>query len=531
MLLSDLSQHELGLLSDFLPSVTNYWLKGRLAHVIWVASHPRDVQSALIAIDSYRQIPLTLSAWLHGGHASWAQAIMLCKVLGKAAASQLEEIERTLVDAVLSSNLAGEVPNMAIASLLRNQNLGKEHAPSIASWFTKAAREISEDADHISAAEYFKQASVWFAVAKDLASRSEMIAAEAESYVTESERRLNGDSPSALAAASWLQDAILTFRTIPGSERQRLRVDERIDELRTLLSKARREAVAEFKTFETSTDVSEAVTRVQGEMRGRELPDVLKRFAAMVAPPPFEQMRDTAKAISEETLFTKLVNVSHMSSDGRVVGHRQDSTNDSATTDATGLEDDVFGYYQQVIGFEGGCVIEAARSVICEENELTEQYFIELATVAPLMPPGRPIQFGKALHAGFVGDYITAAHLLTPQLEHLIRFELNSVRVQTTSLHPSGIEHQKTLDTLLAFPEAEAVFGKDLLEMLKALLCDPNGEGLRNQLAHGLFDDADFPLATAAYLWGLTLSLTVRSLVAEDIPIPDLREVRESPAQ
>ena len=289
--------------------------------------------------------------------------------------------------------------------------------------------------------------------------------------------------------------------------------------------------MTELKTLETTTDVSEIVTRVQSELRGREFPSALKRLAAMVPTPAYEQMRKAAASISERTLYTKIANVSHMSSDGRVVGRRPHSQGDNVSVEEAELTDAAFRHYQQTLEFYGVCVVDPGRSAVSSEHQPTEQYFIALATAAPLVPPGRGIHFGKGLYAGFVGDYISAVHLLIPQLEHLVRHELACAGVHATNLYPSGVEHHKTLDTLLAFSEAEAVFGKDLLETLKALLCDPSGEGLRNQFAHGLLDDADFPWGSAAFLWGLTLSLAVRSLLAENCPIPDLPETKESPAQ
>ena len=531
MIPSDLSDHQLMLLAGFLPSVENAWLKGRLAHLVWLGNPPRDVSFALMTIDCYRSVPLDSSTWLHDGHAAWAHAIMLSKSLRATGASRLQEIERNLVDTVLSSTLRGEIPLLSVSRLLKEHELGKSDARDIASHLYNCANEISEDKEYYNAATYYQDAGAWYHIAHDLEKQTDMFAAEAEAYVAEGQRRLHSDSPSASVAASRFKDAIQAYRRVAGSERSRLGVDERIDELSSLVSATRREAVTDLKQFEITTDVSEIVIRVQDELRGTELPIALERFAAMVALPPYEQMQAEATAISEETLFTKLVNVSHMSSDGRVVGRRPTSEDENASIYEGGSPHDTFQYYQHVIGFNGGCIVEAARSVISHDHKATEQYFIDLADIAPMVPLGRAMYLGKGLFAGFVGDYVSALHLLIPQLEHIVRSALADAGLHTTSLDPSGVEHHKSLDTLLAFPEAETVLGKDLLETLKALLCDPTREGLRNLFAHGLLDDADFPWGSAAFLWGLTLSLAVRSLLAENCPIPDLPETKESPAQ
>lgn len=526
----DLLPAEIAALSDFVPTVENPWLKGRLAHVVWIASKPREVQYALMTIDSYRSLPLTVSAWLHGGHAAWSQAVMLSKSLRGAVGNRLQVIERDLVETALSSELGQEVPILPIARLLREHELGESRAESIASHLAKCAQDIAADGEHTNAAAYFAHASDWYGIAEEQTPQIEMIVAEAESYVAEGQQRLQSEPPSALAAASWFDDAVKAYRKVPSAERLRFGIDERIHDLRMLLSETRRESMNEFKIFETSTDVSEVVTRVQDELRGHDLPQSLKRFAAMVAPPPHQQMVDEAKVIAEQTIFTKLFGVSHMSSDGRVVGHRDPSRPDNVEQEDKGLEDDTFRQYQHTFGFIGACVVEPARLVISEEHQLTERYITELAAVSPLVPPGREILFGKGLYAGFVGDYVTAAHLLVPQFEHLIRCAIASTGGATTNLYDSGVERHKTLDTLLELPEAETTFGKDLFETLKAIFRDPNGEGFRNQVAHGLLDDVDFPWDRAAFLWGLALSLAVRSLAVEGVSIPDLRESEETAA-
>lgn len=528
----DLLPAEIAGLSEFVPQVGNPWLKGRLAHAVWIASQSADVRFALMTIDCYRSLPLTISAWLHGGHAGWAQAIMLCKGLRGAAGNRLQAIERELVKTVLSSELGQDVPTFAIARLLREHGLGESTAGNVAALLARCARDMTADGEHTNAAAYFEQAGEWYGAADDRTAQIEMVAAEAESYVAEGQHRLQSERPSALAAASWFNDAVKAYRKVPNAERSRFGIDERIRELRMLLSNTRRESMKEFKTFETSTDVSEAVTQIQDGLRGHELPESLKRFAALVvaAAPEYQKVVDEAEAIAEQTVFTKLVGVSHMSSDGRVVGHRDPSRPDRTEREDKGLEDDTFRHLQLTLGWIGASVIEPARLVISEEHQPTERYFTEFAAVSPLVPRGREVLFGKGLLAGFVGDYVTAAHLLIPQFEHLIRCAVASAGGTTTNLYATGVEHHKTLDTLLALPEAEATFGRDLFETLKAILCDPNGEGLRNQVAHGLLDDADFPWDRAAFLWGLALSLAVRLLVAEGQSIPDLRKSAETAA-
>jgi hypothetical protein len=115
--------------------------------------------------------------------------------------------------------------------------------------------------------------------------------------------------------------------------------------------------------------------------------------------------------------------------------------------------------------------------------------------------------FGKALFAGYDRDLVTATHLLVPQIEHMVRFHLKQAGIRTTTLDVDGIETEFGLSTLMGMPEAEKVFGENLTFEFGALLCDPHGPNLRNELAHGLMEEDACQSVYAIYVWWLALKL------------------------
>ena len=123
------------------------------------------------------------------------------------------------------------------------------------------------------------------------------------------------------------------------------------------------------------------------------------------------------------------------------------------------------------------------------------------------MPIGRERLFGMALFAGYDYDFVTALHLLIPQIEHMVRFHLKSAGVKTTTLDSKGIETENGLSTLMDLPECKTIFGEDLTFEIQALFCDAFGPNLRNELAHGLLDDKACQTAYAVYAWWLGLKL------------------------
>ena len=142
---------------------------------------------------------------------------------------------------------------------------------------------------------------------------------------------------------------------------------------------------------------------------------------------------------------------------------------------------------------------------------MREAQFIELVRRSPIVPIGREILFGKALAKGFERDFATALHLLTPQVEHMVRFHLKVAGASTTYLDQNGIETENGLSTLMEMPETVKIFGENTSYEIKALFCDQLGPNLRNNIAHGLLNDQQCYTIDAIYAWWLGLKLVYNS--------------------
>ena len=127
-----------------------------------------------------------------------------------------------------------------------------------------------------------------------------------------------------------------------------------------------------------------------------------------------------------------------------------------------------------------------------------------------LFPRTACVSSGKALFAGYDRDFVTALHLLVPQIEHLVRYHLKQSGAKTTTLDPNGIENEIGLTALMELSEAEKVFGADRGFELRALFCDPFGPNLRNELAHGLLDDEACQSIHSIYAWWFATEVSVQ---------------------
>ena len=75
-----------------------------------------------------------------------------------------------------------------------------------------------------------------------------MTVAEAEAFVSDAAARMSSDSPSHGVSASFVENAIQVYRSVPRNQRVRHDVDRRIQELRLRLSEHGKRAQEEMVT-------------------------------------------------------------------------------------------------------------------------------------------------------------------------------------------------------------------------------------------------------------------------------------------
>jgi len=85
----------------------------------------------------------------------------------------------------------------------------------------------------------------------------------------------------------------------------------------------------------------------------------------------------------------------------------------------------------------------------------------------------------------FAGDYVSAIHVLAPQLEATLREVLERLGEATISMRQEGIL-EKPLDEVLRSPKMEKFIGENFWYYLKVFLVDKRGDNIRHDVAHGL---------------------------------------------
>lgn len=497
--------------AEIVDAVDDDWLKARLSDVVWLKGKPRNTAFALKAIDAYRCLSLDTDTWIHGGQDCWPRAISLARMLKGGAGDRLEQMEATIVVAFNAATRAGGFLGLWLADLLKSNGLGRANRADVARKLEALAHEFDGEGDLHRAREYFSAAANWHKAIPDEVKAAEMTVAVAEGWVKEAIARTVSESPSHMVAASFYENAIQTYRTIPRAERATHRVDERLAELRVHLSESGERSLGEMGLVRTpGVDITQIVENARKSVAGKSAQEALLAFANLHGGANAEDLRSSALERIRQYPLQSLFSATVMSRDGRVIAKRPGMSLGGELT-----EDDEIAIRAEMIrdyGILVSVVVQAdiwpAMEVLLLEHRLREVDFLDLARHSPIVPKERAGLFGKALFAGYERDFVTALHLLIPQIEHLVRVHLKQAGAKTANLDKDGIQNENGMSTLMDLPEVEQVFGKDLAFELKSLFCDAFGPNLRNELAHGLLDEDGCHSPFAIYAWWLALRLT-----------------------
>lgn len=448
-------------------------LQARAADVLWVFE--RDHRAARAAVTHYldqaRACPD--EEWLEGVDAL-ERATNLAKSLGKRAE------ERTVVASALAEHLReGELYGHwgagRVAVLLHglNPDATAEFLPALLG----AAQAMEERRDWDGAQ------STWGAIAEvseaGAAQTYRVLAAEVD--VKQAEEAMGQPSRGALVAGEYLKAAIQDLRSIGGTQARVAELHQRlvgvqalsVDQLR-LMSRPLEDAHVEGLRTAAREFIGD------GDLRSCLLR--LGMFATELS--VAELAAQASGALAGSALGS--IHTTYVNGAGGTVESSVRSTDDRALERTL----EVQRWWQQA---HGRVLIEEARRFVLERFVVRRDDLRFLVAGNEIIPDGHRLSVLLGLHAGLMGDFITAAHLLVPQVEAMIRHLAQALGAVTSKLTHQGIQDVEYLNTLLIeerFTSVLApVLGEDFLFELRGLLVERMGANARNVLAHGLAPD------------------------------------------
>lgn len=510
-LTEDFNEADIAFFSIIVPHIKNPRLCSRLADIVWLMLNPKDPNYARIAIDNYRKLEISTENWNHDARECWDRAIQLCLMLRDGAGERLWEIESELIAALKAAVLEDGYLASWLAELLSKHKLGRNEQLSIATKLEELAIQFDDTGQLQTARDYFDLASEYYQNTESPKKSVEMISKCAEGWAKEAEVRQGSESPSAMVAASFYENAIQKYRAIPKALREEHNVDSRIKDLRALMNAAGENTIDEMgKISSEPIDISKLIESSIRAVKGKDLNEALLSFSNIYSGASVESIRKLSEELIATHPIQSLFGATHYSLDGRVVAKRP----------AAGLGEidqikvvwpEMIKHYSMELGLVVQGDIWPALEILRLEHRIRESDINSIVSRSPLIPPDRTRLVAKAIFHGFDGDFVNALHLLIPQMENLVRYHLKRHGESTTNIDKNGIENENGLSTLAENPKFEIIFGKDIAFEIKALFCDSFGPNLRNELAHGLLGFDDSQNTYSIYAWWLTFRLAFKT--------------------
>lgn len=503
----DFKSDDVAFFSEIISEIEEPKLCARISDITWLLTQPRDPKYALLAIDCYRKVPIDTDSWVNGGRVCWDRAIQMCLMLKAGADDRLKEIEITIIDSLNDSSYEDGDLVLWLSDLLAKHELGKKDQITISQKLEELAFKFEENGDIHCSRDYFDATAQWYKKTGNSEKFAEMIVRSAESWAKEAVVRQASNSPSNMVAAIFYENAIQKYRTIPTTLREKHNVDSRIAELRKELTKAGENSLNEIGIVSSGpVDITELIQNAVKAVQGKPALEALQAFASVYCGAKVEAIREFSEEMLSKHPLQFLLPATYISADGRVIAKCPGPDIHGEYNEAI-LWPQMVSHYVMGVGLAVHGNIWPALEVIRQEHRLKEDDFYSIVRQSPTMPPDRMRLVAKALYFGFDNDFVSALHILVPQIEHLVRFHLKQNSVKTTNLDINGIENENGLSTLMENHEINAIFGIDLAFEIKSLFCDPLGPNLRNELAHGLVGYEKSQSIYSIYAWWLTFRI------------------------
>lgn len=283
----------------------------------------------------------------------------------------------------------------------------------------------------------------------------------------------------ALAKAHWTKQALAEMRNVRGA-------GERVAELRRRLRDLQDRARDHLVTTEVPMDLREereAAIRMFGSLG---LPEAFVHLMTFVQPQDFRQLRRLVAEPAERPFIDTLFDTAWLDSAGKEVA-RVPAPGTEGTPDEAWIKAECIRHlaplrHQRVAG-----LIEPARQTLMQRFPVDERHLSAITQATPFAPPGHAPILALGFARMFQGDYVSAAHILFPQLENSLRHMLVLAGSDPAKIEADLLEGDRTLSALLDLnrEDLERTWGGDAVMEIDLLFNFRPGPALRNELAHG----------------------------------------------
>ncbi|WP_353499257.1 DUF4209 domain-containing protein [Vibrio sp. CB1-14] len=528
--IEDFTEYELEFFEKVVEHGTEPWLQSRLAEILWFAKKPRKRQFAHAAISSYILIPAEPDFWHRDAKLCWERAARLSLQLRDEAL--VKHVKSKLFACLNREYPSHKFMKLWVADLMSRLHLDSDFIDEVADLLFDEGLALFEKNDFLSSESYFKLSSTKYEHCEREEDYLNSLVYIADCYEKEADSRI---TDSNMVANSFYESAVQAYRRIPKKLRSGHNVEERIEAIRKKMTISGKDSLEEMAVITSpGLDISDDVKRATEHVSKKaELSEAIVYFSGLARVSNYDKTLELTKQSMRDNPLGAMMGSTHMSQDGRVIAKTPPLTFDLGEDNPVNKAV-LYREMQKIFDFETEFVVYAtikpALNIILLEHTVSKEFLIQLCQASPLISDERSRLMGLGLWLGFELEFGSAIHILSPQIEHIVRTLLKNAGVKTTNLDRDGIENENGLSTLIDLDQSRSILGQDLWLEIKLLFTSALGPNLRNEAAHGLLCDNSSSSSSSIYAWWLSLRLVVHSAMGYinfDLTSFENTEIRE----
>ncbi|QWP78708.1 DUF4209 domain-containing protein [Lysobacter sp. K5869] len=499
--LDSLDQYDIECLAMMALQANDPWLRARLADVAVTAGRDRGLnqwQLGSTAVHAYldhcEQHLLGEQGFLHTDEA--IRGTRLRWVYAKRDEATYERYKQLIISGIrrgLELRHPGLYHALARDIIAQRYSFSAEVAPILEQAANQFATDENCDYDLASRA-YLLAYKLW-EVAGNKASANRCHLAAGQALVTRSR-----GTGSAMLRSDWLAEGIQLLRQARSPRQHITALWQELSDLRMGIE-------SEMHEHEFSVDVTDIAEAARAAITGPTAWEALLQLGFLLGNWYDPGMiRQEAIESAQRFVFRSFFTQVHLDRSGNPIDREDafDINNEEHVTRRM-----VAYLLEHRLDFFSKVIAPNALEVMTASHPPSFELFLEAAYLSPTAPKGHEYSLARGLYAGCTSDWHECGTYLIPQVEPFVRNLLKRAGRNTLTVGDDGIEKERTLGDMLISQDAAEILGSRLVLELRALMTESSGYRLRNNYAHGLFNDAELENVGVVRLWWTTLRLVM----------------------
>ncbi len=474
--IDDFTLNELIIYSEIVHCLEDYRLKARLADILYLAPNfngdkKQRAQYANIAVKAYSNFPIDEQSWFVGSN----EAIERLCSLGVLIQGKQHAFKEELTDRILSACLCQVITNplyiYSLAQLLYKYKLAKHDYNTVAERVRKCGDVFLSNNRHANAIKCYELSCNFYRRLDNAEKIAFFYKLIADTY----EREIPFLAP--IFGQENLVKAKAALKLIP----RIYKTDDillKIGKLDSEIEELREQAHAQTVESSCKMDITPYVLDAKKIVSG------LDKYEALLALLKISHISNKEEIISSSIERIRKHPMQYccmryrFHRDGYLLEKYDGGEYISKELDVLNpiVKEAVIKQHDILVGLNALGRILPALEVLHQEHRYSFSDFLEICEASSIIPAGRSDLFARGLYLGYNFDFVTSAHILAPQLEHLVRRFLKVRGVRTTVENPdTRKEDEKSLNALVGFSEALGYLGENFSFAIASLFCDDRG--------------------------------------------------------